>query len=192
VRRSRRFGGTAGGAAIRSGGRLVDAPVAEDARKRLADTPAGDPLSDALIRKNAEQMPVPDLGEPAFVRPPVLVGARVAIVTTAALHVPGTVPARGGDASFRVIEGGAELRLGHESPNFDRSGWLYDTNVVFPLDRLRELADAGTIGGVAPRHLSFAGNQQPETLTAIGLDSGPAAATLLREDGVDVVLLTPV
>lgn len=149
-------------------------------------------MSDALIRANAEQMPVPDLGEPVFVRPPALAEARVAIVTTAALYVPGEQPARGGDASFRVVEDGSELRLGHESPNFDRSGWLYDTNVVFPVDRLRELADAGTIGGVAPRHLSFAGNQQPETLMAIELDSGPAAAMLLREDEVDVALLTPV
>jgi hypothetical protein len=31
-----------------------------------------------------------------------------------------------------------------------------------------------------------------ETLSTIKLDSGPAAAALLREDGVDVVLLTPV
>ena len=149
-------------------------------------------MSDALIRRSAEQMPVPDLGEPAFVDPPALTEACVAIVTTAALHGPGEAPARGGDPSFRVITGGAELRLGHESPNFDRSGWLYDTNVVFPVDRLRELADAGVIGAVATRHLSFAGNQQPETLSTIALDSGPAAAKLLREHDVDVVVLTPV
>jgi D-proline reductase (dithiol) PrdB len=149
-------------------------------------------LSDELIRRSAEQMPVPDLGESAFVRPPTLSEARVSIVTTAALHAPGETPARGGDPSFRVITDGAGLRLGHESPNFDRSGWLYDTNVVFPLDRLHELADAGAIGAVAAAHLSFAGNQQPETLSTIVLDSGPAAAKLLRDEGVDVVVLTPV
>ena len=82
--------------------------------------------------------------------------------------------------------------LGHSSSNFDRSGWLADPNVVFPLDRLRELAGAGTIGSVAPRHLAFAGNQPNETLATIGLDTGPAAARVLLEDGVDVVLLTPV
>jgi D-proline reductase (dithiol) PrdB len=151
-----------------------------------------DAVSDGLIRRAAAEMPVPDLGEPAFVRPPALRDACVAIVTTAALHLPGEAPARGGDASFRVITDGAGLRLGHESPNFDRSGWLYDPNVVFPLDRLRELADSGVIGAVADVHLSGAGNQQPETLSTIVLDSGPAAAKLLREHGADVVLLTPV
>ena len=65
--------------------------------------------------------------------------------------------------------------------------------MVFPLDRLHELAAEGVIGSVAPRHLAFVGNNHhDETLTTIRLDSGPAAAALLREDGVDVVLLTPV
>ena len=36
------------------------------------------------------------------------------------------------------------------------------------------------------------GNQPMETLTTIKLDSGPAAAAILLEDGVDVVILTPV
>jgi D-proline reductase (dithiol) PrdB len=62
---------------------------------------------------------------------------------------------------------------------------------VFPIDRLRELADADRIGSVAPRHLSFMGAQH-ETLTTMRLDSGPAAAKLLRRDGVDVVVLTGV
>jgi D-proline reductase (dithiol) PrdB len=137
-------------------------------------------------------MPVPELGEPAYVRPPLLAGARVAIVTTAALHEPSAPPPRGGDPSFRVVGDAGDLRLAHESPNFDRSGWVSDPNVVFPVDRLRELAAAGAIGAVSDAHLSFAGNQQPETLSTIVLDSGPAAAGLLREHEVDVVVLTPV
>jgi D-proline reductase (dithiol) PrdB len=149
-------------------------------------------VGDELIRAGAAKYPVPELGAAAFVRPPALAEARVAIVTTAALHCAGELPARGGDPSFRVLDSGSKVSLGHESPNFDRSGWLFDPNVVFPLDRLEELAEAGTIGSAAPRHLAFAGNQQLETLATIGLDSGPAAAALLREDGVDVVLLTPV
>lgn len=149
-------------------------------------------MGDALIRANGAQVPVPELPDAAFVLSPKTSEARVALVTTAALHVPGDPPPRGGDPSFRVVELLGGLRLAHESPNFDRSGWLVDPNVVFPLDRLHELDADGTIGSVAPRHLSFAGNQQPDTLTSILLDSGPAAARLLREDGVDVVLLTPV
>ena len=40
-------------------------------------------------------------------------------------------------------------------------------------------------------NIAFLGAQD-ETMTTIRLDSGPAAAKLLKEDAVDVVLLTPV
>lgn len=149
-------------------------------------------MGDEQIRAAAESAPAPELGPTPLVQPPPLSRARVAIVTTASLYSPGDDPVLGGDPGFRVIADGAEIRLGHQSPNFDRSGWLFDPNVIFPIDRLHELADEGVIGSVAPRHLSFAGNQQPATLSEITLDSGPAAAALLKEDGVDVVVLTPV
>ena len=84
-----------------------------------------------------------------------------------------------------------DLVLGHWSPNFDRSGFVADLDVVYPADRLEELAAAGAIGSVADHHYAFAGNQE-DTLTGIRLDSGPAVARLLRDDDVDVVLLTPV
>jgi hypothetical protein len=45
---------------------------------------------------------------------------------------------------------------------------------------------------VAPRRLSFMGALGLESLSTIALDSGVAAAKLLRDDAVDVVLLTPV
>lgn len=149
-------------------------------------------MGDEQIREVARSMPVPELGPTPFSAPLDPRGARVAIVTTAALSVPGGTPAQGGDPGFAVLGDGAEVRLGHESPNFDRSGWVLDPNVVFPRDRLHEMADDGLVGSVAARHLSFAGNQQPTTLQAIAMDTGPAAAALLRDDGVDVVLLTPV
>ncbi|MEZ5225190.1 MAG: glycine/sarcosine/betaine reductase selenoprotein B family protein [Acidimicrobiales bacterium] len=84
-----------------------------------------------------------------------------------------------------------DLVLGHWSPNFDRTGVAIDLNVVYPIDRLDELAAQGIIGAVAPRHASFAGNQ-PDDVSTIRLDSGPRAAGELAADGVDVVVLTPV
>ncbi|MEZ5141606.1 MAG: hypothetical protein R2726_03670 [Acidimicrobiales bacterium] len=66
-----------------------------------------------------------------------------------------------------------------------------DLDVVFPIDRLEELAAEGTIGAVAPRHLAFAGNQD-DSVAKVRLDTAPRAAALLAADGVDVVLLTPV
>ena len=80
--------------------------------------------------------------------------------------------------------------LGHWSPYFDATGFALDINTVFPIDRLDELAAEGIIGSVADEHLAYAGNQFD--LSAIRIDSGPAGAKFLKEQDVDVVLLTPV
>ena len=122
---------------------------------------------------------------------PKLSGARVAIVTTAGLHTADEDSFGLLDPAFRVLPHGAtDLRMSHNSQNFDRSGVMLDRNVVYPVDRLDELAADGAIGSVAPAHLSFMGAQQD--LSTILLDTGPQAAAFLREQGTDVVLLTPV
>ena len=119
--------------------------------------------------------------------------SRVAIVTTAGLRVENNADWNAGDQGFTQIPHDAEnLTLAHYSPNFDRVGWVLDKNVVFPIDRLNELAEDGIIGSVAKTHISFMGAQPDHTLETIRLDSGPAAAKLLKDDEVDLVLLTPV
>ena len=119
--------------------------------------------------------------------------SRVAIVTTAGLRVENNADWNAGDQGFTQIPHDAEnLTLAHYSPNFDRVGWVLDKNVVFPIDRLYELAEDGIIGSVAKTHISFMGAQPDHTLETIRLDSGPAAAKLLKDDEVDLVLLTPV
>lgn len=149
-------------------------------------------LGDQAMRDFGSALPVPTFDDPAWVVPPPLAEATVAIVTSAALHPADGEGFRPGDTGFRLIDRDERaLVLGHWSPNFDRSGFAMDLNVVYPIDRLEELADRGVIGAVAPRHVSFAGNQ-PDDVATVRLDSGPAAAAALRDDGVDVVLLTPV
>ena len=119
--------------------------------------------------------------------------SRVAIVTTAGLRVESNADWNAGDQGSTLIPHDAEnLTLAHYSPNFDRVGWILDKNVVFPIDRLNELAEEGIIGSVANTHISFMGAQPDHTLETIRLDSGPAAAKLLKDDEVDLVLLTPV
>jgi D-proline reductase (dithiol) PrdB len=123
--------------------------------------------------------------------------SRVALVTTAGLVPPGAPPfdgrVKGGDFSYRVIAAEAdvaELEEHHRSESFDHAGLALDGNLAFPLDRLRELAAAGEVGDVAPRHLSFMGS-----ITAPGRlasRTAPEAARLLAEDGVDLALLVPV
>ena len=147
---------------------------------------------DQAMRAHSATLPAPTFVDPAFVIPPPLSAATVAIVTSAALHTPDDSRFAGGDTGFRLIDRDRrDLILGHWSPNFDRAAIVMDLNVVYPIDRLEELAARGVIGAVAGRHVSFAGNQ-PDDVATIRLDSGPAAAELLRADGVDVVVLTPV
>jgi D-proline reductase (dithiol) PrdB len=144
------------------------------------------------IRKSVGAMPAPELPAVAAVRPRPLRERRVALVTTAALAPRGEARlTRLGDGSFTVLPAAERnLTLTHFSPNFDRSGITADLDVVYPIDRLDELAARGEIGSVAPRHLAFMGAQFD--LATVQHDTGPAAAALLRDDGVDVVLLTPV
>ena len=148
---------------------------------------------DAAVRAQVNGIPVYEFEHTPFTQPPPLSQARVAIVTTAGLRTDGSARWLPGDQSFTVLDGkNRDLWLAHFSPNFDRTGFALDLNVVYPIDRLHELAARGTIGSVASTHLSFMGAQLDHTLATIRLDTGPAAAQLLRDDGVDVVLLTPV
>jgi D-proline reductase (dithiol) PrdB len=147
---------------------------------------------DELMRAHSATLPAPEFANPAWVTPRPLTQATVAIVTSAALYGAADEAFTSADTSYRFIDRERrDLVLGHWSPNFDRTGVAIDLNVVYPIDRLEELAARGVIGAVASRHISFAGNQ-PDDVATIRLDTGPAAAAALRRDGVDVVILTPV
>ncbi|HUP76806.1 MAG TPA: glycine/sarcosine/betaine reductase selenoprotein B family protein [Acidimicrobiales bacterium] len=139
-----------------------------------------------------EKLPMPDFGPSAFTVPPPLDRARVAIVTTAGLRIgDSTWDFEGPD--FSVLEHGRrDVHLTHVSTNYDRLGFAQNVNVIYPVDRLDELVDRGQIGSIATHHLSFMGAQPTEALSTIRYDTAPAAAAMLREDGVDVVLMTPV
>ena len=150
-------------------------------------------MGDDQLRAMFDQTPVPVFDTTAFTTPLPLHDCTVAIVTTAGLRHPDQPDwgFRSGDQSFRVFDANGPLILSHTSHNFDRTGFVADLNVVFPIDRLREMAAEGVIKSVAPRHVSFVGNLD-ETMSTIRLDTGPAAAKVLRESGANVVLLTPV
>jgi D-proline reductase (dithiol) PrdB len=146
--------------------------------------------SDAMIRKGSTTDAF-DFGITACATAPPLNEARVAIVTTAGLRPDGGLWKEG--QGFVVLPAAERsLSLAHASSNFDRSGILSDLNVVYPADRLEELAARGVIGSVASQHLSFMGAQPDHVLETLRLDTGPAAAKLLVDDGVNVVFLTPV
>jgi D-proline reductase (dithiol) PrdB len=129
-----------------------------------------------------------------WVRGPALGARRVAIVTTAGLHIRGDRPFGSGTAGmdYRVIPAaasGRDLVMSHTSVNFDRSGFQADWNVAFPLDRLKELARDRTIGSAASFHYSFMGAVSPVTQYE---PKARELAGLLKQDQVDAVLLSPV
>ena len=134
---------------------------------------------------------LPDFGPTPFVAGPPLRERRVAIVTTSGIHVRGDRPFEIGATDYRVISGdapAADLLMSHSSVNFDRSGFQEDINVVFPLDRLRELKGEGVIGAVSDFHYSFMGAAPIRELEP----KAKELAVLLKKDRVDAVLLTPV
>jgi len=116
---------------------------------------------------------------------------RLAIVTTAGVHLRGDTPFKGGDQSYRVMPSGApakDILLSHSSIGFDRSGIIRDSNLVLPIDRLREMAEGGEIGGIGSNHYSFMGAQTKyERLIE---ETGPEVGRRLKDEGVDAVLMT--
>ena len=149
--------------------------------------------ADADTRARVADIPYPTLEAAAVGLDKPLSECRVAIVTTAGLKPNGEIELWSPNPAFTVLAGDAhDVQLSHFSPNFDRTGIIEDLNVVYPIDRLAELADEGVIGSVNDRHISFMGAQMDATFSAIIQDTAPAAAQMLIDDGVDVVLLTPI
>jgi D-proline reductase (dithiol) PrdB len=151
---------------------------------RLADTDAG-------LRGHLEALECPAYTTEPWADGPPLSERRVAIISTAGLLRRGDRPFALGEGGYRLIRGDldmGEMVMSHVSTNFDRSGFQQDVNVVFPIERLRELASDGRIGSVADYHYSFMGATDPEQM-APTVDH---LAPLLKKDQVDAVLLAPV
>lgn len=147
--------------------------------------------SGSEIKARSANLEAPVFDNVAFTTPPALSEATVAILTSASLHHPEQPDFQPNDTSFRVLETDRrDYVLGHWSQDVDHVGFGLDYNVVFPVDRLDEMAADGRIGKVSDVHLAYAGNQFD--VAGIRLDSGPEGARLLKDAGVDVVLLTPV
>lgn len=152
---------------------------------RLADIPEVE--REHLLAKECEPLG----GHPWAARKP-LSESRVALLTTAGLHRRGDAAFAMVDLGYRVLPGNldtADLTMSHSSVHFDRSGFREDVNLVFPIDRLRELESEGIVGSVADYHYSLMGAgwlpQQIEPTIA-------ELAGMLRKDEVDAVCLVPI
>ena len=143
------------------------------------------------MRGYLAKLPCPTFETTPFVEAPPAGDRRVAMISTAGLHRRGDRPFSLGSNDYRVIPGDIkanDLIMSHVSTNFDRTGFQQDLNVVFPLDRLKEIAGRGEIGSVADFHYSFMGATEPEKME----QTVRKLASLLKKDDVNAVLLVPV
>ena len=144
------------------------------------------------MRANASRFGAIDHDATPWISPPPLAESTICLITSAALHRRDDVPFRFGDSGYRLIPDDvdpADLVQSQVSVNFDRTHFQRDLNVVLPIDRLRELCDAGEIGAVSPVHFSVQG-ASPNALTFEA--SVADMANRMRELGVDAAMLAPV
>jgi D-proline reductase (dithiol) PrdB len=141
-------------------------------------------------RLNLEDAPVP------WTPPPTdLHGARLTLVGSSGLSLawqrPFDANALRGDFSWRLIPVSADLttsQLTHE--HYDHAAADLDRNSVFPLERLRELAASGEIGGLTGTHFSFSG-YLPDWAEVVD-HFAPALAEQVIQQHPDAALLVPV
>lgn len=140
----------------------------------------------AFLRSwDAPQIP----GSP-WVTPPPPGERRVALVSTAGLRLPEDALFAADATDYRVIpaERADHVIMDHVSTSHDRTGFQQDVNTIFPLARLKEMAQAGEIGSVADFHYSFMGASDPRQME--GQARGLAA--IMKAEGVNTVVLCPV
>ena len=95
------------------------------------------------------------------------------------------------DTSVRVIGTDtptSELRTAHFA--YDQTDARADANCVFPLDRLRELAADGVIGGLTPESYAFMGGIY--SIRRLESETAPLLVERCRAQEPDLVLLVPV
>jgi D-proline reductase (dithiol) PrdB len=154
---------------------------------RLEDIPEA-------TRIAAAELPCPSFETTPFVAGPKLAKRRVAIISSAGLlhrgARPFARPLHDGEGECRAVPStwhARDILVSHASVNFDRTGFQRDINVVFPIDRLRDLAAAGDIGSVAETHFTFIPVADP---TPARIADEMAAA--LHSTRVDGVILVPI
>lgn len=130
-----------------------------------------------------------------------LAESKVALLSTAGISMKGDTPfdmdferknPTRGDPGWRALRSDATAASVEANHLHIDTGYIErDLNVALPLDRLRELVEAGEVGSIAPTHYSIMGYQGADT-TALETRSAPEIAAAMANEEVDVALLAPV
>ncbi len=140
----------------------------------------------SMITKQ-DLVPLARLGKP-------LAESRLAFVSTAGVQPKGTLPFDVvhpvGDYSFRRVPSVAKPEdLEIHQLKYPTVGANRDLNVIFPIERLRELVAEGVVGGLTTDFFSFIGyNMDPERLERTLAEE---IAEAVAADAADIALLAP-
>lgn len=172
----------AGGARTVDPWRFAGSFIAKALGGAIPDEPTHDPIPWAPLGK--------PVGE-----------CRVALLSTAGLSMRGDAPfdmeyerqrPTRGDSSWRRIRSDATSATIEANHLHIDTGYIErDLNVALPLDRLRELADAGEVGAMADTHYSIMGYQGSDP-SGLVEHSAPEIAAAMKSEEVDLALLAPV
>lgn len=168
---------------------------------RIIDTKIGASITD-ILRKPFNKIAAGgvsginhDVAWTPFRKP--LAESCVAIVSTGGFYLEGDEPFdvdnADGEANFRTIPSNFDkekLKIAHTHYPHERVN--EDINVLFPVERLKELVEAKVIGKLSPNFYSF-GFSGRLTEELIGKPNGSAhlLAQKLKADGVDYMLMVP-
>lgn len=151
-------------------------------------------ITRALIRRHCpdfkfrvfDKTPVTPLAKP-------LNKCRLALITTGGLHLktdePFKTKTKDGDCSFRKLPGdvtSADIAVSHRW--YNHKFISADLNCVFPIDRMREQVQKGTIKSLSREHYSFMGHIYK---TGPLIKNAKKVGRQLKERGVDIAFITP-
>ena len=119
---------------------------------------------------------------------------RLSFVSSAGIQPKGTIPFDVvhpvGDFSFRRVPSASSIAdLEIHQIKYPTTGAIRDLNVIFPIERLQELANEGVVGELTPNFFSFIGYQMdPERFEHTLAE---AIADAVVADGAEAALLCP-
>ena len=118
-----------------------------------------------------------------------LADSTVALISTGGVHLRSDRPFHlNGDPTFRIIPKGArsgDIAISHQA--YDKTDAVKDINLVFPIERLRELEAERVIGRLAEDHYGFGLMGSAKRL----MPSIKEVARRIGAAGVDLALLVP-
>lgn len=114
---------------------------------------------------------------------------KVALISTGGVHLRSDRPFNlNGDPTYRTIPKDTDAHaLGISHQAYDKTDALKDINLVFPIERLRELEAEHVIGQLADEHYGFGLMGSAKAL----MPAIKEVARRISESGVDLALLVP-